>query len=160
MKKSISEKFLFHPDELYENPDTLDEASVRELMELEEMVVTFVHNEPSGKVSEEEGFALEMDRLLDKEDHGFSSEHCTALQQVLKAVELMDKQDLPTKKLPPVLRGIVDRDLENLSKEKRVPSIILQLAENGLNVIKSSLQGLVLLPEISPEMRSGAAVLE
>lgn len=74
--------------------------------------------------------------------------------EALAAVKAMDRAIDGSKPVPEVLRSVMERTLQS---NKKAPSLVVSLSRRGLNLVKSTLAGLELQPQVAVAVRSTSA---
>ncbi len=158
--RDITGEFIDNPGGLYAEPDQLDARERERLFELEEMMAACL------TAGRENRLRAEANSLEDEGKSAYYADHpeqalthpkfkalLPDMLEVMAARRIMDNPGLPAVALPRVLRDVVSRGFEE-GDDAPVPSVILGLAAQGIEVIKSTMRGIALQPQAFTYTRS------
>lgn len=168
-KDKIIERFLTEPESVYEHIDQLNESDKRTLMELEEF---FVGLQLENRLStdrvhpakrDEAGLAWMVDAISGENGDARAAlgniasepEIGPIIQELLYAYKAMegDRHSVPSY-LIEMIRA------RSSGAVGALPAVIIRMAEDGLHVMKSAMQGFLGLPTAPVAVRSAAATQE
>jgi hypothetical protein len=167
--EKITERFLTEPESVYEQIDRLTDTEKRTLMELEEF---FVGIQLENRLSadrvqpakrDEAGLAWIVDALsAETEDTQVALDKLAAeddvapvIQELLYAKKAMEGE---RRNVPSYLMDMVRA--RSSGAAGALPAVVIRMAEDGLHVMKSALQGFLGLPSAPVTVRSAAATQE
>jgi len=158
------ESFIHDPQSLYENPESIKDVDKQEIYSLEEALARLM---VSGRMKNTD--QTEEERVKEEEEAAFQADHVnqaeisTAAYELLVARKLMENPALPNRALPEALERVLKRDAELIQSgtKEKTPGAIIRLSKDGMDLIKSTLRGIAVLPQAFEGVRSAAApVLE
>jgi len=165
----FTEKFLTEPESVYEKVDQLGEDEKRALMSVEEF---FVDLQLENRLStermhparrDEAGLAWMVDAISGEngeagaasEKLGDNPEIVPIMQELIYAKKAMEGDRY---EVPAYLMDMVRA--RSTGAAGALPAVIIRMAEDGLHVMKSALQGFIGLPTAPVAVRSAAATQE
>ncbi len=107
-----------------------------------------------GEHSDEEETAL----LIEKLEAGSAAALPEGAQTILAAKRIMANPEIPSVPVPEVLKNIIARS--TTKEAASVPGVVLRMTREGIDVIKSSLRGIVEIPQSFVAVRSAGAAAE
>jgi hypothetical protein len=166
--KEILDRFFEDPDSVYKTGEELSSEDRKSIMQAEEFLISSMVEE---RLSPERNHLFRRDEeelswLVDMVYNGVSEPEAAAMLdaepgmdaavgEMAFAIKSMESEKKP---VPGYLMDMVRSS--NAKVAGRVPAIMIRIAEDGLHVIKSALQGFIGLPVAAVTVRASAAVQE
>ena len=145
-------KFLNDPESFYNSIESLSSKEIESMMNFEEMLVELKF---SGlQAHDENRISILVDQLRAGKKNDADVSDLSSALEILSAYKKMEQGS--KRPVPDALMAVIERTLGH--KKHPAPSLVVKLVEDGIRVIKSTMQGVTFIPQPVPSMRSAAVV--